>query len=178
MNWDVVRDLASAIAALGTAGAFVAAVLLYRREKNRDEERESERRRSQAEKVAAWYGRKCYAVVGDSDRSSWRVFVHNESDLPVFMAQPRAYRRVDVSRRDPLVVCPPGTAKALIHASGVRGGHPFVQPVVAPRSTVELQVVASTADEVDPVVDLTFRDNAGRSWEIRSGDLRLVVGPS
>jgi hypothetical protein len=164
------------ISGTGTLLAFGAALLLYRREADRDQQRDVDQRRAQAEKVAAWYGpedpqpgKRAFALVPARDLRDLRILIRNASDLPIFNVTPLAYLAADTSRTDPL---PTGYTADTIryhrHLDPRRGR--FTLTVLPPQSTIALAVEAPDG-AVSPVVDLMFRDNANRWWTSKGGAL-------
>lgn len=178
-GWNGGNTVGTWVGGLGTTGAFVAALLLYVREAQRDRERNQERHRQQAEKVAAWYGsedrpdeRRAEVFSAGpilEDEVVWRVWIHNASELPVFAVQPTLYRR-DSEWMTPHNGRLYRSRKTLKED---HLNHPLTVPVLPPGATVELGVTLASA-EVSPLVELEFRDNAGRWWRSAKGQLREI----
>lgn len=153
------------IAAIGTAGALMAAVVVLAFEvASRRRERETIRRK-QAELVAVWLrsadpGRRertpGAAGVGDDDRKEWLVYrahVLNRSDLPVFAALVRA-------EWDDL----PGSHHTVVHT-------------IAPGATLDVDVRVASRPVISsfPRVSIGFRDVGGLVWH-RWDDGTLLEG--
>ncbi|MEV4655565.1 hypothetical protein [Micromonospora sp. NPDC049301] len=178
-GWDGGNTAGTWVGGLGTTGAFVAALLLYGREADRDGERNQDRRRQQAEKIAAWYGSEERPVerreevfsAGPSRETAvvWRVWIRNASELPAFDVLPTLYRR------DSEWTTPHRGRVFRTHETLKEDhiGPPLTVPVLPPGKTVELQVTGAST-EVSPLVQLEFRDNAGRWWRSAKGRLLEV----
>ena len=178
-GWDGGNTAGTWVGGLGTTGAFVAALLLYAREADRDRERDQDRRRQQAERIAAWYGSEVRPAERKDEVFSagpvrdkevvWRLWIRNASELPAFDVIPTLYRRDSEWTT-------PHSGRIFRDAETLKEDHlgpPLTVPVLPPGKTLELQVTLASA-EVSPLVQLEFRDNAGRWWQSAKGQLGEV----
>lgn len=190
-GWEGGNTVGTWLQAVGTLGAFTAALALYAREAGRDQERQVAALRAQAEKVAAWYGSEerpvdsgAGAPIGPGPiwETSWHLWMRNASDLPVFAVRPRVYDRDGRELQVHETVNQLGSQSVQDSAQRDTGrGRPYiayVRAMLPPRSTVALVVDAQENRSVQPTVDLEFRDNAGRWWESVGGVLRQVDPPA
>jgi hypothetical protein len=166
-GWDAVNAIGTWLGGLGTVAAFGAALVLVYREADRDAEREADRRRQQAEQIAAWYDYEgevidvgTGAAITGSPPIQWTdtIFVFNGSNLPVFSVQPLPRLR-DRPADDTVGLSPSVT----------------IIEVLPPGKTEKINVERLRHLDLDPIVDLTFRDNAGRWWYRESGALRQFM---
>lgn len=133
------------IAAVGTAGALIAAVLLLRDDRKVRREQDDEKSRDQAQRIGTWM---------TSDNYGYRVHLRNASDLPIYnvtveFGTPAGHE--PWSESSSWITLPPGgTDTILIHADR------------SPTGAVTLYRTR-------------FTDSAERSWERgASGQLRAV----
>jgi len=144
-------DLGSVPTWVAVVVATVAAGFAYaawRRERNRDEDRVAERRRSQASLVAGW-------VYPSGNPVTWVAAVRNASELPVFDVVLEVVNTELPDLSLPYRLIEPGeTYKDPIRAAGW-----------GTLDVVTMSAVLQVADDHAPVAARTsFRDNAGIRW--------------
>ena len=187
-GWDAANAIGTLLQAVGTIAAFTTALLLYAREKARDHALELDRRRSQAEKIGAWYGSEerltgnIYpsTAIPPNSKLIWRLWVRNASDLPVFSVKPTVHQSRYAANQD---VDRGGISHQLDlywRMEDLKTGSARQVTRIAalpPGQTCALVVDTREEGTVNRVVDLEFRDNAGRWWRSTNGLLEQISPP-
>jgi hypothetical protein len=150
-------------AALGTVGAFIAGLLLLRKELDARREAQDDRRRAQARLVAAWASNP-RRPEDESSVPEFVVVTRNGSDEPVYDVLVELFSRL-------LNFQPPGMSQRQ-------------QPVlrlgfdVLPPQYKEVQRVAQNQDGIPGWLTISFRDSQGYRWRRHgNGWLELLEGP-
>lgn len=153
---DWITAVGTGLAAIGTVGAFIAALVQIKRErearKRLEREAEQRDRRARAERMSAW---------PYTDRRSTEILLSNPSEQPVY----RAVASLVMIQGDG-----PGSGKELEpHHAGYRATLALIPPGEW-RTTVD---VGWDGLSGRPDVELAFTDRAGVHW-VRCADGSLV----
>ena len=151
------------LAALGTVGAFIAGLLLLRKELDARREAQDDRRRAQARLVATWASNS-RRPENESSVPEFVVVTSNGSDEPVYDVLVELFSRL-------LNLQPPGMSQPQ-------------QPVlrlgfdVLPPQYREAQRVAKNQEGIPGWLTISFRDSQGYRWKRHgNGWLQLLEGP-